>query len=132
MAATILTLSFCEFICSCSNKSYILNCERGLHSHFQHDQYNIDNHNLQQDLPVRRSKQTALVRLLSSPRAESARAVTGRRIFGPFSAFRQSVKTAVYGHFSVILAGTGSVCQRRSYFWWPGWSHQVSLTSVQN
>ena len=37
-----------------------------------------------------------------------------KRIFGPFSAFRQSVKTAVYGHFSVILAGTGSVCQRRS------------------
>ena len=28
-----------------------------------------------------------------------------KRIFGPFSAFRQSVKTAVYGHFSVILAG---------------------------
>ena len=54
------------------------------------------------------------------------------RIFGPFSAFRQSVKTAVYGHFSVILAGTGSVYQRGSYYRWPGWSHQVSLTSVQN
>ena len=55
-----------------------------------------------------------------------------KRIFGPFSAFRQSVKTAVYGHFSVILAGTGSVYQRGSYYRWPGWSHQVSLTSVQN
>ena len=55
-----------------------------------------------------------------------------KRIFGPFSAFRQSVKTAIYGHFSVILAETGSVCQCRSYIWWPGWSHQVSLTSVQN
>ena len=51
-----------------------------------------------------------------------------KRIFGPFSAFRQSVKTAVYGHFSVILAGTGSVYQRGSYYRWPGWSHQVSLT----
>ena len=55
-----------------------------------------------------------------------------KQIFGPFSAFRQSVKTAVYGHFSVILAGTGSVYQRGSYYRWPGWSHQVSLTSVQN
>ena len=55
-----------------------------------------------------------------------------KRIFGPFSAFRQNVKTAVYGHFSVILAGTGSVYQRGSYYRWPGWSHQVSLTSVQN
>ena len=55
-----------------------------------------------------------------------------KRIFGPFSAFRQSVKTAVYGHFSVILARTRSVYQRGSYYRWPGWSHQVSLTSVQN
>ena len=55
-----------------------------------------------------------------------------KRIFSPFSTFRQSVKTAIYGHFSVILAETGSVCQCRSYIWWPGWSHQVSLTSVQN
>ena len=37
-----------------------------------------------------------------------------KQIFGPFSAFRQSLKKGVYGHFSVILAGTGSVCQHRS------------------